>query len=223
MCFPFLFEIPSPFRVWSVFYFSWNPLYLLAHGRNKNKADQIGRSELNQIGIWNLVSIKFYNELWSFTHALIHIYGSLIHTFIRSWQKTFQRDLWSCELWDLLSWPSSYGAFWWIFSGAKSVGRLSSMNCLHFILMPEDCGVPFTCPLLGVWLLSKQARASSKFHLEVIASSFQSSQNSICTSLLSLSLPTWHHNDLCACHISFINSQSRVRLIPHCTHIVPGT
>lgn len=134
MCFSFLFGIPSPCRVWSVFYFSWNPLYLLAHGRNKTKADQIGRSELNQTGIWNLVPIKFHNELWSFTHALIYIYGSLIHTFIRTWRKTFQKDLWSHELWGLLSWSSSYGAFRWIFSGAKSVWQTSQREwpALHF-------------------------------------------------------------------------------------------
>lgn len=81
---------------------------------------------------------------------LIHIYSSLSHTFISSWQKTPQEDFWSHGLRGLPLCASSYGAFWWVFSGARPVGRLSSANWLQFISMLENCGVLLTCLLLGV-------------------------------------------------------------------------
>lgn len=46
-----------------------------------------------------------------------------------------------------------------------------------------NCGLLLTPHLLGVWLLSGQARSSSVLYLEVIASFFQTLQNSICTLL----------------------------------------
>lgn len=85
---------------------------------------------------------------------VIHIYSSLIHTFINSWQMTFQKDFWSHGLWGLLSWSSSCGTFWWLFSGARSVGKLSSVNWLQFILVLANCGPAYPSPpecLIAFW------------------------------------------------------------------------
>ena len=61
------------------------------------------------------------------------------------------------------------GGFFW----GQVIGRISSVNWLQFISILENCGVLLTPYLLGVWLLSGQARSSSELYLEVIASSVE--------------------------------------------------
>lgn len=106
-------------------------------------------------------SKKISRWIMEFSHAFNLYYSSSIHTFISSGKKTFQKDFWSHGIWGLLLWLLSCGAFWWMFSGASPLGRIFSVNWLSFISMLENCGVLLTLHLLGVWLLSGPARASS--------------------------------------------------------------
>lgn len=85
---------------------------------------------------------------------LIHIYISLIHAFVSSWQKTLRRTSGATDYGVCL-----HGHPAMEHSGGYSLGpglwaNFFSVNWLQFILMLESWVVLLTCHLLGVRLLS---------------------------------------------------------------------